>query len=132
MRAHWGNVQKYRFLTFSGHIARFEETRLARRAQEWRDLRWWHHYRRTLPPVGPHQRGRRRRVGVPCRGEFEIADAFHAWINSAAALPHLTSMVNTSGEFPEDWQHLALHREMYREFARQAVWPTKTAAPPGP
>lgn len=86
-------------LTFTGHIA--EETRLARRAQEWRDLRW-RHYKRTLPPTRPHQGGRRRRVGVPCRGESEIAEAFHTWINRAAALPHLTAMVSTSGEFPVD------------------------------
>lgn len=66
MKAKCGQIQTYRHLTFLGRVARLPSDR---------DLRWWAWFGARLPAATGGQSSRRRRAGVPCKGERAAAEA---------------------------------------------------------
>lgn len=124
MRASWGDVQRYRHFTFLGHVMSMSPDRYARKTAEWRDLEWWGQYGSHPLNVQTASADRRRKRGnIPCRPERGIAEAFQAWLQSPTAVGMLEKFVAVTGRWPTTWKQLATDRELFREFARQSVWP---------
>lgn len=123
-RGFWDELQEYRHINFLGHICRLADSHVVTAAFRWRNLSWWHKFRRKHPTRMGGQPGRRRRDhGNPCRGESHIARRFSAYKETAqgqaslAALPEYAKI--------EDWSDLALFREHFKQFSKWAAFQVK-------
>lgn len=128
-RAQWSEIQRYRYLTFAGHLARLDPgSHLAATVLHWRSDRWWNEYRETLPAKTGGQSGRRAaNVSVPGAAELAQRTAFEAARREA---PHfLHRAVATLGCRPLDWRHLAQDRVGWRELSRWASFRRSAQGP---
>lgn len=124
-RAEWGRLQRFRFLTFAGHIQRTTDEHDVRRIVTWRDSRWWETYRSSLPAKRGGQRGRRpANKSLPCRQEVGIHNTLQN-LRTRACWPNIRdALMNAGITDPEimHWKDMATIRGAWRAFARWAAF----------
>lgn len=77
-RAAWGDIQRYRFFSFLGHVARRPSaSHLCALVHRWRGSEWWQEYMKHLPDKQKNQPGRRAPYkGRPMPTERPLIDAW--------------------------------------------------------
>lgn len=120
-RAEWGRLQRFRWLTYAGHIQRADDDHDVRRIVSWRDSRWWAAYSRNLPEKRGGQKGRRPAdKSLPCRHEVAIQRAFRS-LHMRPCWPSIETALHDAGVHDPNnmlWQDMAQIRGAWRAFAR--------------
>ena len=121
--ASWSQMQKFRYLTWHGHVTRSEAGRLSRRACQWRNLEWW-----RARQAGFAHRGRQpgRHVGQrgckPCVLEAPLERWWRRFQKSERYDRLLTMLLDTTHPWPFSWNDCAQVRELWRHYARWIVF----------
>lgn len=119
-RGVWGQIQRYRWFTFHGHIARLQSSyHMATQSLMWRGSRWWQAYRQRLPPQMGGQIGRRAAsMSRPMLSEISMLDA-PAFLQRSSLWSSVADQYEVdTGVRPHDWLALAQNRPVWRAFSR--------------
>lgn len=125
-RAKWGQLQRFRWLTFAGHVQRADDSHDVKRITSWRDSHWWASYRERLPAKRGGQKGRRPAdKSLPFRQEVAIRRAMHKLRDrpcgpSIAAALRQARVERADKTMPR--QDMTQIRGAWRAFARWAAF----------
>lgn len=73
---HWGNIQKYRYFGFRGHVEPSSAEHDVARVTRWRNSEWWHEHKARLPAkTGGQHRRRPQDLSNPCHDKAPMQKA---------------------------------------------------------
>lgn len=73
---HWGNIQKYRYFGFRGHVEPSSAEHDVARVTRWRNSEWWHEHKARLPAkTGGQHRRRPQDLSNPCHDKAPMRKA---------------------------------------------------------